>query len=153
MLVYRECRILEGAGLSKLDKNRQKSPEFDVKQIPMDQLVPGELVLEKDVVECRKAAIHAGDEIELPRVVQIGLWYYVRDGNHRIMAMKLLGRSEVSCRIQPHNPPPGYADYDTDQCHEAVERGYLGFNRVKLGSKADKESAYDKEDDSFEDLT
>jgi hypothetical protein len=113
----------------------------------MSKLVPGELVLEEDLVERAKAAINAGEEIESPRVSPIGTLYYVRDGNHRIMAMKLLGQDSILCRIHPHHPPQGVADHDADKCQDAVEKGYLGFSGVKLGSREEKAKAYDDEDD------
>jgi hypothetical protein len=133
--------------------HKRRAQEFEVQEISIDELVPGELVLEEDAVKSLKAAITSGNKIEMPRVTPIGGAYYVLDGNHRIMAMKLLGLESAMCRVQPYRPLVGVADYDTDKCNGAVAKGYLGFNRIKLGSKADKGLAYDEEeDDFFEDL-
>lgn len=120
---------------------------LETKQIPIGELVPGELVLENDVIETLKLAIKSGFKVQAPRVTLIGSVYYVLDGNHRIMALKELGYESITCRIQPHRPTKGSADYDADMCNRAIQNGHQGFNGLTRGSKAEKERAYAEEED------
>jgi hypothetical protein len=126
-------------------------PALEVRDIPISQLVPGELFLEADAVDRARAAIHEGLAIEMPRVIPMGDFFYVCDGNHRVMAMKLLGESSIECRIQPHAPSPNVADYDGDKFEEAVRNGHTGFVGVQMGSAEGKALAYEVEDELFSD--
>jgi hypothetical protein len=137
--------------LNSSDIRNRNSPPLEIQELPIGQLVPGEFLLETIAVERYKASINAGNEIEAPRVTPIEDMYYVQDGNHRIMAMKLLGFKSVKCRIQPHRPVTNVADYETDQFHRAVKNNYVGFTGIKMGSSAEKAKNYeDEEDDLFE---
>jgi len=117
-------------------------------RIPIAVLVPSERSLEKAAVEKAKRMIDSTN-VKPPRVVRIGDHFYVRDGNHRIMAAKQLGRDSVDCRVEDHEPKPNVADFDEDDCREAVALGYLGFEKVRVGSRQDKMKVYKDEDESL----
>lgn len=125
-------------------------PLLEVRDIPISHLVPGELFLEADAVDRARAAINDGLAIAPPRVTPMGDLFYVCDGNHRVMAMKLLGKSSIECRIQPHTPSPNVADYKADKFEEAVRSGYTGFVGVQMGSAEEKALAYEAEDELFD---
>jgi hypothetical protein len=125
-------------------------PLLEVRDIPISRLVPGELFLEADAVDRVRVAISDGLAIESPRVTPMGEFFYVCDGNHRVMAMKLLGKSSIHCRIQPHTSSPNVADYKTDKFEEAVRSGHTGFVGVQMGSAEEKALAYEAEDELFD---
>lgn len=128
----------------------RSSPLLEVRDIEISQLVPSELFLEADVVDQARAAIQEGDAIEMPRVTPMRNLFYVCDGNHRVMAWKLLGASSIQCRIQPHLPSPNVADYEKDAFEEAVRSGHTGFGGVQMGSAEAKTLAYEAEDELFD---
>lgn len=128
----------------------RSSPLLEVREILISQLVPGELFLEADAVDRARATINEGFAIEAPRVTPMGNLFYVCDGNHRVMATKLLGKSSIECRIHPHTPSPNVADYKADKFREAVINGYTGFVGVQMGSPEEKALAYEAEDELFD---
>ena len=92
-----------------------------------------------------------GKSIEPPRVSPINGFYYVLNGNHRIMAMKQIGHTHVACKIHAHKSSRNVANFDENDCCQQIERGYAGFEKVILGTKEMKERAY-KEEERLSDL-
>lgn len=136
--------------MNSSDIRNRMSPPLEIQELPISRLVPGEFFLETDAVERYKASINAGNDIEAPRVTPMEDLYYVQDGNHRIMAMKLLGFTSIRCRIQPHRPVTNVADDETDQFHRSVKNNYIGFTGIKMGSSDEKAQNYeDDEEDLF----
>ncbi len=133
--------------MNSSDRRNGKSPPLEIQELPISRLVPGECFLTKDAVEGYKASITDGNEIEPPRVTPIEDKYYVQDGNHRIMAMKLLGFESVRCRIRPYHPAKNGADYETDQFHRAVRNNHVGFAGIKMGSSDEKDKNYEEEEE------
>jgi hypothetical protein len=127
----------------------REKPQLPIEAIPIAKIVPSERNLQRSAVSRAKRAIEKKIEEEAPRVVAIGDVFYVCDGNHRIMARKELGFDSVLCRVQEHKPRKNVADWQADDCADAVKAGYLGFNKVSLVSKAEKTQAYKHEDDIF----
>jgi len=130
--------------LSITAKRESKKP---IKQIvPIAHLVPGERRLERESVDEAKRSLESGVG-EPPNVLLIGDNYYVSDGNHRVMAAKELGRDSIECRVKEHKPKPNVADYDADDCAEAIKLGLLGFNNIPIGSKEEKVTQYDEDEE------
>ncbi len=121
-------------------------PNTVTRKILIAKLVPSERVLDQDAVKKAKRSISSGNT-KPPRVVRIGRYYYVRNGNHRIMAAKLRGLRNIDCRIEARKRRPNVSDFEEDDCKEAVKLGYLGFSKVSVTSKKEKDQAYDEEEE------
>src|SRR5579872_3830567 len=117
-------------------------------KIPIAQLVPGEKTVEAEEVENARVLIESGKAMP-PRVIHIDAYYYVADGNHRVMAAKQLGHETIECDVRPWKRKPNVADFDEDRCKEAVELGYLGFAKVRIASKEEKMKEYEEEEDDL----
>jgi len=122
-------------------------PELTIQSILVEDLVPGERELDRDVIDRLKASIACG-RWETPRVIHIDGLYYVADGNHRIMAAIELGKQSVDCRVQEFKPKKNVESFDRDDCMQAVESGHRGFKGLEIVSGKDR-SASDIEDDSL----
>ena len=126
---------------------RKRRNEAIVREIPISKLVPSEPRLDRSSIDKVKSLISSGSSVPPPRVIQIGDAYYVRDGNHRVMAMKELGHENIECSVQHHRPRPNVSDFDSDDFQKAISLGYRGFNNLSIGSAKDKEKGYEEEDD------
>jgi hypothetical protein len=116
-------------------------------KIEIASLVPSERFLNRTSIDEAKLLISAG-ESKPPRVCAIRGFYYVRDGNHRVMAAKELGKDFIECTVEEHKSRPNVSDFEEDDCSEAVSAGLAGFKLLKIGSVQEKEQAYaDEEDD------
>jgi len=134
---------------------KTKKPErcqkpFPIKTISIADLVPGERTLVRSRIDRIKALLSQGIKVEEPRVNKIDNHYYVRDGNHRIMARKELGEERVRCRIQPLKTQRNVADFDTDTYRLAIEDGCLGFENIPIGTKESQQQGYDNEDEDLD---
>jgi hypothetical protein len=142
---------LEGRSKDDLSQpgpsKRNRRNETTALEIPISNLVPSEPRLDRSSIDKVKSLISSGTIVQRPRVVRIRDAYYVRDGNHRVMAMKELGHENIECSVQYHRPSPGVSDFDTDDFDEAISLGYKGFNNLSIGSAKDKEEGYEEEDD------
>jgi len=124
---------------------RDKKTGSPIRGIPISILVLGETRLERLEVDKAKGLIQSGNWN--PPSVLVMKFYFVRDGNHRIMAAKELGQKSVKCRIQQHKPKPNVRDYDQDECAKAIKAGLQGFKGIPIGSKEEKENEYADDDE------
>ena len=128
-------------------KKRNRRNEATLQEIPISKLVPSEPRLDRSSIDKVRTLLSSGNRVPPPRVVQIGEAYYVRNGNHRIMAMKELGHKNIECIVQHHRPRPNVSDFDRDDFDKAISLGYRGFNNLLIGSAKNKKKGYEEEDD------
>ena len=124
----------------------RKKSEFPLEDIDIALLVPSEPNLDEQSVREIKDILSNGGTIAEPRVSPIDEVYYVRDGNHRIMALKQLGQQVIRCKVQPRRVNQNVADHDVDDCRKMVKKGHLGFENLTITTKEEKELAYLDED-------
>jgi ParB-like nuclease domain len=129
-----------------ITKTKPQSKKRVKQTLPIAQLVPGERRLERESVDEAKRSLELGSG-EPPKVLKIGDNHYVSDGNHRVMAAKELGRDSIECWVTEHKPKRNVADYDADDCGEAIRQGLLGFNNIPVGSKEEKLAEYDDDEE------
>jgi hypothetical protein len=124
----------------RIRASKKRKKQASIKRVPIDKIVPGERDLDRKRVTAAKEGIERG-EWDHPKLIRSGASYFARDGNHRIMAAKQLGRKTVLCVVQEAESKTNVADFSLGDMKDALEKGHKGFRKMKLVSSNERRGA------------
>jgi len=120
----------------------RKNKKETKRAIPISQLVPSELFLDRESVEKAKSTFESGNAVP-PIVVRISRLFYVLDGNHRVKAVQELGKNASNAAFGPSKRSATLPTTTKTLLRRRSNRDTLA-SRNCLGDNERKEALYKK---------